>query len=375
MAVTSSVAGRSVSAPARAAWLDVFRGLTMAAMVVVNNPGDWNNVYWPLLHSKWDGWTPTDLVFPFFLFIVGVSITLSRRSASWGSILRRGTLIVVIGWLLALYPSFDFAHLRIPGVLPRIGVCYLFAAAFYKLTASRRDQGRWMVIAAVTLCVVYWLIMTQVPNPAGVRGDLTPEGNWGAYIDRALFSGHLWANSKTWDPEGLLGTIPAIATPLLGIAAGLWLRTERSAGEKAAALAAAGVLAVAIGYAWNPFFPINKALWSSSFVFLTAGFAAILLALLVRFPLPAPIARPFVILGVNAIALYAAAALLEETMIHFTVTGAGGQAVTLGEWVFAHGFAPFAPPKIASLGYAVANLVVLFALLAWMYRRRIFLRV
>jgi len=232
-----------------------------------------------------------------------------------------------------------------------------------------------MIGVAVALCVGYWLIMTQVPNPAGVRGDLTPEGNWGAYIDRAVFGGHLWANSRTWDPEGLLGTIPAVATALLGIAAGLWLRTDAAPGRKAAVLAGAGLAGIAIGYAWNPFFPINKALWSSSFVFFTAGAAALLLALLYRLPLPERVARPFVILGTNAIALYAAAALLEETMIHFRVTDAAGTAVSLGQWVYAHGFAPFAPPKIASLGYALANLVVLFALLAWMYRRRIFLRV
>ena len=256
--------------------------------------------------------------------------------------------------------------MRIPGVLPRIGVCYLFAAALYKVTTQRADQWRVMVSAAAALCVGYWLVMTQVPNPAGVRGDLTPEGNWGAYIDRAVFgSQHLWANAKTWDPEGLLSTVPAIATALLGIAAGLWLRSAAPEGRKAAVLFAAGVLGIAIGYGWHPFFPINKSLWTSSFVFFTAGAAAVFLALLYRMPLPSAVARPFVILGTNAITLYAASALLAETL---AMHG-------LNDWIYRHGFAPFLPPKVASHAYAIANLVVLFALLAWMYRRRIFLRV
>lgn len=346
----------------------------MAAMVIVNNPGDWGSIYWPLGHAAWNGWTPTDLIFPFFLFIVGVSITLSRRSGSWGSIVRRAALIVAIGWFLALYPSFDIGRFRIPGVLPRIGVCYLFAAAFYKTTAARPGQWRLTIAVAAALSVGYWLVMTQVANPAGVRGDLTPDGNWGAYIDRAVFGSHVWSGSKTWDPEGLLSTVPAIATTLLGIVAGLRLRIGEPAGRKAAVLAACGVLAMAIGYAWHPFFPINKNLWTSSFVFFTAGGAAVVLALLYRMPLPPPLARPFVILGTNAIALFAASALLVKTMNLITIAGAEGRPVTMSRWIYTHGFVPFAPPKIASLGYAVANLVILFALLAWMYRRRIFLR-
>jgi predicted acyltransferase len=209
--------------------------------------------------------------------------------------------------------------------------------------------------------------MTRVPNPAGVVGDLSPDGNWGAYIDRAVFGSHLWSSSKTWDPEGLLSTFPSIATALLGLACGLWLGSAAPPARKAAILAAAGVAGIAIGYAWHPFFPINKKLWTSSFVLFTAGSAALVLAACywaIDVKGWRGWTKPFVILGVNAIALYAAAALLENIleMTHF------------GSWIYQHAFQPFAPPRIASLGYAVGNLVVLFALLAWMYRRRWFLR-
>jgi predicted acyltransferase len=188
--------------------LDVFRGVTMAAMVIVNNPGDWGNVYWPLLHADWHGWTPTDLVFPFFLFIVGISITLSKRTASWGSILRRTAIIFALGLFLAGYPRFNIERWRIPGVLQRIAICYLAAATIYRITSKRRG-GSWklgvntaqasvVAGAALLLAFSYWAIMMLVPPPGGVAGDLTSEGTLGAWIDRALMQGHLWKSK--WDP-------------------------------------------------------------------------------------------------------------------------------------------------------------------------------
>ena len=349
--------------------VDVFRGLTMAAMVIVNTPGDWGNIYWPLEHAEWNGWTPTDLVFPFFLFIVGVSITLSSKSASAGSILRRAAVIAVLALVLAGLPHFDLQTWRIPGVLQRIAVCYLVAAFLYKVTSGqqRLQRGAIMAGTAVALSVAYWYIMTRVPNPAGVTGDLSPDGNWGAHIDRAVFGSHLWASSKTWDPEGLLSTIPSIGTALLGVTCGLWLGSTAPPGRKAALLAAAGVAGIAIGCAWHPFFPINKKLWTSSFVFFTGGAAALSLAACywaIDVKGWRGWTKPFVILGVNAIALYVAAALLEHLM----------ELTHFGPWIYQHAFQPFAPPRIASLAYAVANLLVLFALLARMYRRRWFLR-
>lgn len=356
--------------------LDVFRGATMAAMVVVNNPGDWGNVYWPLLHAEWNGWTPTDLIFPFFLFIVGVSITLSRKSTSWGAIVRRSALIIGLGLFLAGYPRFDVTRWRIPGVLQRIGVCYLAAASLFHLTrGDRRRQGAIVLSIGVALAVAYWLVMMLVPPPGGIAGDLTADGNLGAYVDRALMLGHTW--KPRWDPEGLLSTIPAISTTLFGIAVGLCLGSSFSPERKAAALAAFGVAGIVAGEIWNIVFPINKNLWTSSYAVFMAGAAALLLALcywVIDVKGWRGWTKPFVILGTNAITLFAASALLVKTMALIKVAGPDGAPISISRYAYLHYFVPFAAPKNASLLYALANLVVLFALLAWMYRRRIFVR-
>ena len=357
--------------------LDVLRGLTMAAMVIVNNPGDWGTVYAPLLHAEWHGWTPTDLIFPFFLFIVGVSITLSRKSAGWGSILRRAAIIFGLGLFLAGYPRFDLATWRIPGVLQRIAICYLFAAAAYRLTVGeRRQQGIVLASAAMTLSIAYWLILAFVPPPGGIAGDLSPEGNLGAWIDRALMDGHLW--KPRWDPEGLLSTLPAIATTLFGIVAGLWLGASAPANRKAAVLMIAGVAGVALGHLWDLVFPINKNIWTSSYVIFTAGGASLLLGLCywaIDVKGWRAWTKPFVILGTNAITLFMLSGLLVETMGLFHVTGSDGREVGLSRYIYVEYFAPLAAPKNASLLYAIANLVVLFLILVWLYRRKIFLRV
>ena len=373
---------RALDAPAtapatRLVSLDVFRGLTMAAMVIVNNPGDWGTVYAPLLHAEWHGWTPTDLIFPFFLFIVGVSITLSRKSAGWGSILRRAAIIFGLGLFLAGYPRFDLTTWRIPGVLQRIAVCYLFAAGAYRLTAGdRRQQGIVLASAATALSILYWLIMTFVAAPGGVAGDLSPEGNLGAWIDRALMDGHLW--KPRWDPEGLLSTLPAIATTLFGIVAGLWLGSSAPAHRKAAVLMGAGVVGVALGHLWGLAFPINKNIWTSSYVIFTAGGASLLLGLCywaIDVQGWRGWTKPFVILGTNAITLFMLSGLLVDTMGLFRVTGSDGREVGLSRYIYVEYFLPLAAPKNASLLYAIANLVVLFLILTWLYRRKIFLRV
>jgi predicted acyltransferase len=357
--------------------LDVFRGLTMAAMVIVNNPGDWGNVYAPLLHAEWHGWTPTDLIFPFFLFIVGVSITLSKKSAGWGSIVRRAAIIFGLGLFLAGYPRFDLARWRIPGVLQRIAVCYLVTAAVYKMTSGdRRRQAAAIASIAVALAICYWAVMMLLPPPGGVAGDLSPEANLAAWLDRTLMDGHLWR--PRWDPEGILSTLPAISTTLLGVMAGLCLGTDWAQDRKARVLAIGGAAAVVIGLAWNVVFPINKNLWTSSYALFTSGLAALLLAACYwaidirgwrRWT------TPFVILGVNAITLFVVSGLLVKTLALIRVMGPEGREISISRWVYLHAFVPIADPKNASLLYAIANLVVLFGLLWWMYRRRIFLRV
>jgi predicted acyltransferase len=355
----------------RLASLDVFRGITMAAMVVVNNPGDWGHVYAPLLHAPWHGWTPTDLIFPFFLYIVGVAITLSNRSTSALSILKRALVIFAVGLFLSGFPGFDLSTWRIPGVLQRIALCYAAAALIY--TQSKRPAV--LTAVAVVLLFGYWALMMLVPVPGGHAGDLTPEGNLGAFVDRALMDGHLW--KPRWDPEGLLSTIPAIATTLLGILTGLWIRTSVAPARKAGLLALAGAAAIALSLAWNAVFPINKSLWTSSYVMFAGGGAALFFALCYWVSDVRgwrSWSQPFVILGVNALALYALSALLASTLGSVSITRADGSDTSLQHWVYASVFEPLASPRNASLLYAGANVAVLFLILLWMYRRRIFIR-
>ena len=380
MATALDAIGIRTAAATRLISLDVFRGLTMAGMVIVNNPGDWGNVYAPLLHAPWHGWTPTDLIFPFFLFMVGVSITLSKKSANWGTILRRAAIIFALGLFLAGYPRFNLERWRIPGVLQRIAVCYLFAAATYKALAGSKDAAyvRSIAIAALALvlALAYWALMMLVAPPGGVAGDLTPEGNLAAWVDRALMSGHLW--KPNWDPEGLLSTIPALTTTLLGVLAGLVLARPMTPERKALWLAAGGAVAMVVGEIWGLAFPINKNLWTSSYAVFTAGFAALLLAACywaIDVRGWRGWTKPFVILGSNAITLFVASGLLVKTLSLIHVTGDDGREVAVSRYAYQHWFVPLAAPKNASLLYALANLVVLFLLLAWMYRRRLFLRV
>jgi predicted acyltransferase len=363
--------------------VDVFRGLTMAAMVIVNTPGDWSQVYPPLLHAEWHGWTPTDLIFPFFVFIVGVSIVLSGRTqASVAVILRRAALLYLLGLFLALYPSFNFGTVRLVGVLPRLALCYLAAALIYRAVASQPDPVRWRVTlgAAAVLLAGYWALLRFVPPPGGVAGDLSPSGNLGAWIDRTVIGeAHLWRQSKTWDPEGLLSTLPAIATALSGVAAGVLLRSSRTSFDKALWLVAAAAIGIAAGLGWGTRFPINKNLWTSSYVLLTSGLACLMLAVsfwLVDGRDRARVwARPLVVLGMNALALFVLSGLLVKTLIWIKVTGPAGTPQSLYTWIYQHGFAPLASPRNASLMFACAALLVLYGVLEVLYRRRWFLRV
>lgn len=365
--------------------LDVFRGLTMAAMVIVNDPGDWDHAYWPLLHAEWNGWTPTDLIFPFFLFIVGVSMTLSRSTmgSGWKSA-RRGLAIIALGALLAGFPRFPLATWRIPGVLVRIGVCYLAAVGLFRWTAPAgerddRRHGLRLLAWTVALTVGYWLAMVFAPFPGHNPGDLSPAGNLGAFIDRAVIGqNHLWQR-RPWDPEGLLSTVPAIASTLMGVLVGFWLRAAVSEKQRTSVLAAAGVVAMAIGLLWDLAFPINKNLWTSSYAWFTGGAAAFGLALcywIVDVKGWRWWTRPFVVLGVNAIALFVLSALGVKLLLLVKVVGTAGKPVSLYSAIYRQAFQPLtASPYNASLLFALAYLAVLYAVLWVMYRRGIFLKV
>lgn len=358
----------------------------MASMVIVNNPGDWGNVYAPLLHAEWHGVTPTDLIFPFFLFIVGFAVTLSRKSGRWSSILARGLKIIGLGLFLAWFLRFTLDGLRWPGVLQRIGLCYLFAASLYHVCTVRasswsqeaRDRLTMRVAAVATAVALfgYWAILMLVPGASGVPGDLTPDGNVGAVIDRALMLGHLW--KPTWDPEGLLSTIPAIGTTLLGVMTGIWFRGAGSLGRRAAGLAIGGAVAAAVGWAWGLVFPLNKNLWTSSYAVYTAGLGAMFLAAcvwLVDMRGWRRAAYPFVVLGTNAITLFVLSGMIAKTLGYVKFAQPDGTTQTLKGVIYQGLFVPLASPINASLLFALANLVVLYAVLWVMYKRGIFLKV
>jgi predicted acyltransferase len=352
--------------------LDAFRGLTVATMVLVNNPGTWSSIYWPLQHAAWNGWTPTDLVFPFFLFIVGVSITLAfGRRVEEGSITRsaylkvvkRAAIIFGLGLFLNGFPFFHLADIRIAGVLQRIAVCYLIAGLIF-LTTRAGVQA----IIAVSLLFIYWIVMTNIAAPGFAAGDLTKEGSIASFVDRVVFGPHIWKGGKVYDPEGILSTIPAISTTLFGILTGHWLRSERTQFEKAAGLFVAGAVGVMIGWAWNPFFPINKALWTSSYVVFTAGLALQLLALcywLIDIKGYKRWAWPFVVFGVNAIALFVGSGLMVKTMALIKVPTADGTSISSQGWIFRNLFLSWLAPINASLAYAIA-FILLWLFLMWL---------
>ena len=364
-------------ATSRLVSLDVFRGITIAGMVLVNNPGTWQHIYWPLQHAQWHGWTPTDLVFPFFLFIVGVAIALAlgNRAETGGSkrdlylkIIKRTLIIFAIGLFLNAFPYFSLPELRIPGVLQRIAVCYFFASIIFLNTRARTQ-----VLIAIGLLLLYWFLVTFIPAPGYAAGDLTKEGSLPSFVDRVVFGKHVWAQAKVYDPEGLLSTIPALVTTLIGVLTGHWLRTEKSRIEKVSGMFVAGAVLVALGWAWNSFFPINKALWTSSYVLFTGGLALQFLALcywVIDIKGYRRWAKPFEIFGMNAIALYVGAGLMAEL---FGVIRIGGRP--LGGWIYQNLFASWASPVNASLAFAISFVLVWLFFMWILYKRRIFIKI
>jgi predicted acyltransferase len=349
--------------------LDVFRGLTIAGMVLVNNPGSWDHVYPPLLHAEWDGWTPTDLIFPFFLFIVGVSMSLAfasrareARGALLRKVVRRSLTLFGIGLFMAAFPRFQLGHVRIPGVLQRIAVCYLSASVVVLYT--RRRTQYWIV---GVILVGYWLLM---------RGDLSVEGSLSARLDRLVLGGHLW--KARWDPEGILSTFPAIATTLIGYFIGERLRDRDDGHEMAASLFALGWILVLVGLVWSIWFPINKNLWTSSYVVFTAGAALQFLAFLywvVDVKKWKGWTVPAVVFGRNAIAIFVLSGLVAKSMILYKVERSDGSTASLYQLVYEKGFASWAGALNGSLAFALATILFWWLVLWVLYRRRIFITI
>jgi predicted acyltransferase len=366
--------------------LDVFRGATIAGMILVNNPGDESVTYWPLLHADWNGWTPTDLIFPFFLFIVGVSMAYSfasrlergdSRQKLMRHVLWRGAVIFGLGLFLNGFPNhYQLSSWRVYGVLQRIAVCYVISAVL-ALWAGRRGQ----ILAVVGCLLGYWLLMRFVPVPGfGVPGRdvplLDPDRNIAAWLDRKLLMGHLY--EVTRDPEGVLSTIPAVGTCLLGLLTGRWLRSERGPRTKALGLAAWGIVGLASGVAFGAFFPINKKLWTSSYVLFTAGLALVCLAAcywILDVHRWRRWATPVLVFGTNAIAAYVLAEVVAHLIARVGVSGADGTRVSLQELAYRHLFSGLAGPANASLLYALVFVALCWAAMGLLYRKRIFIKV
>ncbi len=358
--------------------LDAFRGFTIAAMILVNNPGSWSHVFPALLHAPWHGWTPTDLIFPFFLFIVGVAIPFStEKRMERGTprprlvlqMLRRSAILVGLGLFLAAFPFFDLGTLRLPGVLQRIGIVYLVVGAA-TLWFTRREL-RWL--AAVCL-VGFHAVMRFVPAPGGVAGDLEPGTNLAAWLDRTLLGPNLYQG--TWDPEGVLSTVPAIATAVIGVLAGKRLLQWGAEEEKASGLLAAGFVLMSAGWAWSFWLPINKNLWTSSYVLFTGGIALSLLALfLLLMDRPEkqapPWTRPLEALGRNAITVFVGSGLLAKALLLFPGPG----EASAHAWIYSTLFASWLGPLFGSLGFALAHVALWTGVAVILDRRRIYLKV
>ena len=379
MSATHDVQGGTTGA-GRMLSLDAFRGLTVAGMILVNNPGSWSASYAPLKHAEWHGWTPTDLIFPFFLFIVGVSITLafarrveaggSQRDLLWKTA-KRSIIIFGLGLVLAGFPYFNLATIRIPGVLQRIAVCYFFASVIFLWTTVRM-QG----LMAAALLVAYWMLMISTPVPGYGAGDLSVDGNLAAFIDRTLLAGHIY--KPNYDPEGIFSTIPAIATTLCGVLAGHWLRSSRTPLDKVRGMVVAGVVGVLVGWLWHGWFPINKPLWTSSYVVFTAGMALLLLALcywLIDIKGWRRWSLPFVVFGVNALIVFFLSGLVGRLLVIWKLTRADGSEVALKTFVYENLFASWASPVNASLAFAICFVLIFLGLMTILYRRRIFIKV
>ncbi|MDQ3181491.1 MAG: DUF5009 domain-containing protein [Acidobacteriota bacterium] len=371
-------------APNRLLSLDVFRGMTVAGMVLVNNPGTWSAVYSPLEHAPWNGATPTDFIFPFFVFIVGIAIPLAlgKRVEEGGitgdvylKIFRRAAIIFALGLFQMAFPFFDMAHLRIPGVLQRIAVCYLVTALVFLHTNWKQQT----IIAAGCL-LFYWAIMMLVPVPgATTAGDLSLEGNLAGYVDRLIIGqNHIWTASKFYDPEGILSTIPAIATCLAGVLMGTWLKTKRDDLEKVSAMFFFGVVLTAVGWIWNFWFPINKALWTSSYVVYMAGLALCFLGFcywLIDIKGYKKWTKPFVIFGSNALSLYFFSSIFARIMNNITWKSPDGATANVQKWIFETFFSPLASPYNASLIYSISYIFLWLFLMWILYRKRIFIKV
>ena len=427
--------------------------MTIAGMVLVNNPGTWSAIYGPLKHAEWHGITPTDYIFPFFLFIVGVAVPIalnkriaegitrdvylkifSRSAAIFASGLAISALplfvinetaipwplkwtaalsiiaalyflylrnfrialalfgvwaVIVFGSYFAGYAitPYNFGTMRIPGVLQRIAVCYLIVSIIYLHTNWKQQTA-----IGIALLLVYWLMMTKIPVPACEIATIDDKAcNLAAFLDRVILGvDHIWRAGKVFDPEGILSTLPAIATTLSGVLAGTWLMSEppasaggqsdrvrNDADRKAVGLFFFGTILLAVGWSWSLVFPLNKSLWTSSYTVYTSGLALLTLAVcyyVIDIKGYKRWAKPFVIFGVNALALFVFSGIIARLLGIIRVAVPEGKEISLQQWIYQNLFLTWAEPINASLAYA-GSFILFWMFLMWLlWRRRLFIK-
>ncbi|MCI2228759.1 heparan-alpha-glucosaminide N-acetyltransferase domain-containing protein [Polaribacter sp. MSW13] len=359
--------------------LDVLRGITIASMILVNTPGSWSYVYWPLLHAKWHGFTPTDAVFPFFLFIVGVSIHFAFKNFKPGEnkkalkkIIKRTIIIFAIGLFLNLFPKFNFETVRYFGILQRIAIAYGVGASLCLFFKKRN-----LAYIIIGILVLYWAILYFfVPeNPFG------PQTNLVGKIDLYLFgSNHVWKGlGFPFDPEGLLSTLPSISTVLIGSLTGGFLSNASKNSVKIKTLLSYGISLMILGYVWGFVFPINKSLWTSSYVCFAAGLAMVVLALLIWIIDVKKYSKwsiPFIHFGTNPLFIFVFSGLYVKTMIYLIkITNAQGETTTGLKYIYQNIFVPFAGNMNGSLFFAIAHIFFFWSLVYVLYRNKIFIKI
>ena len=415
--------------------LDVFRGLTILLMTIVNNPGSWATVYPPLLHSEWDGCTPTDLVFPFFIFIMGVAISFAMPTKTYDSttfnkimtrslrmfclgvffnffgkiqlfglegiplVIGRLVITAVVGYalmgnfnaklktylavavfvlyLILAYSGIEaYKIVRLPGVLQRIGIVYFIASLLYLKTTQRTQ-----LLIAIGILLGYWAILTLIPAPGFEIPNLEKGTNLAAWVDNLLLKGHMWQVTNTWDPEGILSTIPSIATGIIGLLIGQLLNGTLLKLEKAKKMAIIGIILIVLGELWNIIFPINKALWTSSYVLLTAGLATLVLSILyycIDIANYKKGTKLFLIWGVNPMIVFFVSQIIPQAlvMIQFENPHKTGEQINLLSYLYGYGIAPFfSNPMMASFAGALVYVAIWTFILWIFYKNKLIFKV
>jgi predicted acyltransferase len=413
--------------------LDVFRGMTVALMIIVNNPGDWDAIYTPLEHAQWHGCTPTDLVFPFFLFIVGVSIvfalspmkaTIEKHDDALQKIIFRALKLFSLGLFLNFYSKIDFGFesnfwprliicsifavlmlgdwpqkiqrwtvilflvssafllffevgkfgtARILGVLQRISIVYLVVSYLFLKTSVRTQ-----IIIFASILIGYWAIMALVPVPGFGPANFDKATNFASWLDSVILKEHNWASAKTWDPEGILSTLPAICTGLAGVFAGSWLKENRS--SMLSGLLIVGATATIWGLVWGEVFPINKALWTSSYVLFVGGLATMLLGVFYWLidvkKIPQGIYLFFLVYGVNAMTVFFGSGLIPRLLGDIKIQGTDNKPIGSKQWLYENLILPHFELKInASLAAALTFALIWFVVLYILWRKKIIVKV